>query len=104
MAGITVKVDPNVLRSTASEVRSLTKALQNDFDELQNCVKQTSRYWVGAAGDQYRREFDAEKQETSEVLTVLGQYPTDLLSMAGIYDEAERVNTRTSSALPTDIL
>ena len=104
MAEFRLKVDTNVLRTTASEVKSLTRTLQNDFDELQNCVKQTSRYWVGAAGDQYRREFDAEKKETSELLKVLGQYPTDLLSMAGIYDEAERTNTQISSALPTDIL
>ena len=104
MAGVQVKVDTNVLRSTASEVRSLARTLQGDFDDLQNCVKLTSRYWVGAAGDQYRREFDAEKEETSELLTLLSKYPTDLLSMAGIYDEAERLNTQSNSALPSDIL
>ena len=104
MAGFRDKVDTNVLRSTAADVTRLTRALQGDFDELQNCVRQTSRYWVGAAGDQYRREFDEEKAETSELLRLLGKYPTDLLSMAGIYDEAERVNTQTTAALPSDIL
>ena len=104
MADFQVKVDTNVLRTTAAEVTSLTRALQNDFDELQHCVKQTARYWVGAAGDQYRREFDAEKRETSELLTLLGKYPTDLLAMAGIYEDAERVNTQNNTALPSDIL
>lgn len=104
MADFRVKVDTNVLRSTAADVTSLTKVLQGDFDELQSCVHQTSRYWTGAAGDQYRREFDEEKKETSEVLTLLGKYPADLLSMAGIYDETERVNTQNTAALPSDIL
>jgi len=104
MADFQVKVETSVLRSTASEVTSLTRALQGDFDELQNCVKQTSRYWVGAAGDQYRREFNAEKKETSEILTLLGKYPTDLLTMAGVYEKAERDNTQNTSALPSDIL
>lgn len=94
MADFKVKVDTSVLQTTAAEVINLTRALQNDFDELQNCVRQTSRYWVGAAGDQYRREFDAEKKETSELLTLLGKYPTDLLSMAGVYGDVERVNTQ----------
>ena len=104
MADFKVKLDTSVLQTTAAEVINLTRALQNDFDELQNCVRQTSRYWVGAAGDQYRREFDAEKKETSELLTLLGKYPTDLLSMAGVYGDVERVNTQNTSALPSDIL
>ena len=104
MEGIKVKVDTNVLRDTASEVTRLTRALQSDFDELQSCVRLTSRYWAGAAGDQYRREFDAEKKETSEVLRLLGKYPSDLLSMAGVYEGVERDNTQNSTALPSDIL
>lgn len=104
MSGFQVKVDTKVLRTTASEVTSLVKALQTDFDNLQNRVGKTTRYWAGAAGDQYRREFSAEKKETSEMLTLLGKYPTDLLSMAGIYEEAERENTQNSAALPSDIL
>ena len=93
MADFRVKAEPEVLRTTASEVTGLIRALQSDFDELQNCVKQTSRYWAGAAGDQYRGEFDAEKKVTS-----------DLLSMAGIYTEAEHTVTQNNSALPSDIL
>lgn len=104
MADFRVKAEPEVLRTTASEVTGLIRALQSDFDELQNCVKQTSRYWAGAAGDQYRGEFDAEKKVTSELLTLLGKYPTDLLSMAGIYTEAEHTVTQNNSALPSDIL
>ncbi len=104
MAGFQVKVETGVLRTTASEVTGLTRTLQGDFDALQNCVKHTNRYWVGAAGDQYRREFDAEKKETSELLTLLGKYPTDLLTMAGVYEDTECVNTQNTSALPSDIL
>lgn len=104
MAEFQMKVDTGVLRATAGEVAGLTRTLQSDFDELQACVRQTARYWVGAAGDQYRREFDAEKQETSELLALLGKYPSDLLSMAGIYEDSEEQNLQSSTALPSDIL
>lgn len=104
MAGFQVKVDTNILRSTASDVTGLIRALQSDFDNLQDRVRRTNRYWAGAAGDQYRVEFDEEKKETSELLSLLAKYPTDLLSMAGVYDEAERVNTQNTSVLPSDIL
>lgn len=104
MNGFRVKVETGVLRTTASDVTGLTRMLQSDFDELQDCVRLTSRYWVGAAGDQYRREFDAEKKETSELLALLGKYPVDLLTMAGVYEDTERVNAQNTSALPSDIL
>lgn len=104
MADFRVKVDTQALRTAASEVTSLTRALQSDFDELQSCVRKTSCYWVGAAGDQYRREFDAEKQETSELLALLSKYPADLLTMAGVYEDTERANTQGNGMLPSDIL
>lgn len=104
MADFQMKVETSVLKSTAAEVRSLTRTLQEDFDALQVQVRQTSRYWIGQAGDQYRREFDSQKQETSEILTLLRKYPDDLLSMAGIYDRTETVNVQSAAVLPSDIL
>lgn len=104
MADFVIKVDTEVLRTTASEISGLTKALQDDFDEMQNCVRQTNRYWIGAAGDQYRREFNAEKEEVSELLALLSKYPTDLLSMAGVYDNAEQKNVQRIDVLPSDTL
>jgi len=104
VANITVKVETAVLRETAGEVSSLIRTLQNDFDELQGCVRHTDRCWAGAAGDQYRREFDAEKTVTAELLAALRQYPKNLLSMAGIYEQTERVNAEKNGALPSNIL
>lgn len=101
---IELKVEPSVLRSTASEVTRLTKALGEKFNELQTIVANTSYYWVGAAGDQYRRDFAAQKDEADEILQFLRKYPTDLLSMAGIYEQAESINTQTLGSLPSDIL
>lgn len=104
MQNIYIKVETSVLKSTAGEVQSLTRTLQEDFDSLQTQVRQTSRYWIGLAGDQYRQEFDAQKQETSEILNILNKYPEDLLTMAGIYDTSEQVNVESASALPSDII
>lgn len=104
MGDFQLRVDPGALRATASEVTGLTRALGDNFDELLNCVRRTGRYWAGAAGDAYRREFEAEKEETSALLALLGNYPADLLAMAGLYDGTERENTQSAAALPSDIL
>jgi len=104
VADITVKVESAVLRAAADNVSTLARALGDDFDRLQDLVRLTNRYWLGAAGDQYRQEFAEEKKQTDEILTLLREYPKDLLTMAGLYEEAERTNIQTSSALPSDIL
>ncbi len=104
VAEFQLKADPGTLRSTAGEVRSLTQALRADFDGLHACVRQTARYWLGPAGDQYRREFAAEKADTDQILALLGKYPEDLLDMAGLYEAAEDQIAQNSAALPSDIL
>lgn len=99
-----MKVEPKVLRNTAQQVTGLARSLQNDFSEMQTVVERTRYYWVGAAADRYRKEFASQKQETQELLALLGKYPQDLLSMAQIYEDVESRNTQATQALPSDIL
>lgn len=101
---VKLKVEPNTLRSTASDVSRFTSALDRSFGELQNIVGRTSSYWVGAAGDQYRRDFAEQKTEAEDILRYLKKYPTDLMTMAGIYVEVESSNTQIIGALSSDIL
>lgn len=101
---VTLKVEPNTLKSTASDVSRLTSALERNFGDLQNIVARTSSYWVGAAGDQYRRDFAEQKTEADEILRYLKKYPTDLMTMAGVYVEVESSNTQLIGALSSDIL
>lgn len=101
---VQVKVNTSALRNAASEVLSMAELLQNDFNALQSCVKKTSRYWIGPAGDRYRQDFVAEKADMSAMLEVLHKYAVDILSMAGLYEQAEKDVARSGEALPTDIL
>lgn len=103
-AQITLKVDPDVLRSTSHEVTSLVSALSNDFDQLQRLVSRTRYYWIGAAGDQYRKEFAASERETQELLDLLKKYPSDLMAMAQIYDRSESGTTQAVGVLPSHII
>lgn len=101
---IRLKVTPQALHTAADGVNYTTGLLQEDFDNLQRRVRQTASYWVGAAGDQYRRGFEAGKEETDEILRTLRRYPGDLLRMAGVYTETEQANTQAVGALATDFI
>lgn len=105
MAGrINVKVDSREMRDAANEVKRLAQNLAEDFDDMQTRVQRTTAYWIGEAGDHYRQEFLARREETEQILNYLYKYPTDLLTMAQIYEDTESTNTQTLGALSSDFI
>lgn len=99
-----LKVDTAALQTTASEVTAHTNELSKQFDELQSTVSATAHYWIGAAGDQYRKEFAARKDEMDTILTVLKEYPKDLLELVGVYERVETGNTEIPAQLQADYI
>lgn len=104
MAQIELLVEPQVLTQTADRVSTLAGKLQSDFDSMQTLVSRTAYYWEGSVGSEYRREFASQKAETQEILTLLRDYPGDLLGMAGIYRETEKQTANSAEALPVNII
>lgn len=104
MADITLKVTPDVLRDTAGQVRTTVGQLRNGLDDAKSLVERSRFYWMGQAGDKYRRSFVARRTEAQELLDRLGKYPSDLLQMAQIYDQAESTNVQDAGKLSTDII
>lgn len=104
MSEITIKVTPQELKECADDVSSLSEALRDDYDWFQDMVRKTANYWEGAAADKYRSDFAAQKEKTDEMLTHLSKFPEDLLTMAGIYEQAESTNTEDISELSTDFI
>ncbi len=101
---ITLKVQPDALKTKASEVENDIKALEKHFNSIQDIVARTSGYWVGNAGDKARKEFNSQKESTTKVIKRFREHPTDLLVMAGIYDESERAMTQENQKLETDVI
>lgn len=104
MADISLKVTPDVLRDTAGQFKTTVGHLRNEMDDAKSLVERSRFYWTGRAGDKYRQSFAARRTEAQELLDRLGKYPTDLLQMAGIYDQAESANAQDTGKLPTDII
>lgn len=101
---ITLRVEPEALKTKASEVEQEIRKLEGHFSSIQDIVSRSSGYWVGIAGDRARKEFNGQKDDTDLVIRRFKEHPTDLLVMAGIYDEGERSVTLNNQALDTDII
>lgn len=101
---IQLKVTPEVLQSKAGTVEQLIKTISNNFQNLADVMQRTDGYWIGSAGDKYRNLYKAEKEEISNMMRRLGEHPRDLLTMAGVYREAETSNTGTAQSMPTNVI
>lgn len=99
-----VKVDPSVLKDRASEFSGMVKTLREDFSGLQEIVFRTRYYWIGQAGDQYRKGFNSKKGTVDTTLQRLDKYPQDLLQMAGIYEQTETANRTGAGSLETNFI
>ena len=101
---IMLKVNTDALTAKASEVSDSINQLKNELADIQDIVSRSSGYWVGLAGDKARKEFKELEDDAQTVIKRFSEHPADLLTMAGVYSEAERMIAEQNSALPTDII
>lgn len=104
MSDITIKVRTEELVSKADDVTKKVDAMQRAIDDADTLLKDTANYWVGDAGDKKRSDFAKRKQEADEVIKRFREYPTDLLTMAGVYVAAETENTQKPAGLPNNFI
>lgn len=102
MADIVLRVTPEILERKADEFTGIIQEIKTHFDKIESIADRTKGYWQGEAGDQDRTGYASYKDDIAFILRRLQEHPTDLLSMAGIYREAERDVASTNAALKTD--
>lgn len=101
---ITLKVKTDVLEAKAAEVDSDIRLLENHFSSIQDIVSRSRGYWVGTAGDKARKIFENQKNDTAKVIRRFKEHPTDLLTMAGIYNKAEQSIASQNKELSADAI
>ncbi len=104
MAGIQLKVSPDVMKAKAQEITGQISSISKSWQEMCNIINKSKGYWEGDAGDYHRKAFDENKSDVEELLKRLKEHPGDLLTMAGIYTQAEAEAQALASSLPEDII
>lgn len=102
MANLVLRVTPETLEKKASEFTAIINEIKGHFDQIEAVSARTKGYWQGEAGDKDRAGYASYKDDISYIIRRLQEHPADLLSMAGIYREAERDVVSTNAALKTD--
>ncbi|MCR4691227.1 MAG: WXG100 family type VII secretion target [Lachnospiraceae bacterium] len=101
---ITLKVKPEVMKSKAGEISTSIKSIEKELNEITRVVLGTKKYWEGDASNQHQKNYTVIKEDIPKILKLLEEHPTDLLKMAGLYEEAEKQNQLLSKQLPIDVI
>lgn len=101
---VTIKVSTQALKQQADEVSRRISSLTTRFAELERVVRSTRSYWIGDAGEMHRGVYEEQKEDVTEMLLRLREHPTDLLKIAGIYEETEAKQVESLMTLEENVI
>lgn len=97
-------VTPEQLLEKAITAQNQIRRMQQNFQDLENCVNKTKGYWIGEAGDTHRDFYTSKKEEIRTVFARLNEDVSDLQSMAAVYTRTEQDVTAIAEDLPSDAI
>lgn len=103
-SGMTVKVTPEILKSTASTASGHINEMVRIFESMDQLVSRSQSYWLGDAGDLHRKSYESRKEDVRLALNRLKEHPVKLTQITQVYGDAERATTEMAAALPSDAL
>lgn len=104
MSDYTLKVSTEALREASTEVYARVNNSRAAFDEIRDIINSSRAYWEGKGNEAYISSFSRKTERINEALRRFEENAADLEKMAGVYDSAERKNTASSSAIPTNLI
>ncbi len=102
MAGISLRVTPEILISRASDVTTAVDAMDKTMKEIGSIVKGTSSYWKSDAGNKCRADYEKNQEGIDVIINRLKGQPKTLLTMANLYRTTEQEAKAVSQSLPID--
>lgn len=104
MAQIQLKVSLEELRQKAAQIEGQIANAERNWQNLCEVVNASRHYWEGEAADSRRRLFEEAKQDVDTVIARLKKHPSNLLEMAGVYQDAEAKAADLVQSLPDNAI
>lgn len=98
------RVEPDVLHRKAAGLLQQIRQGRDSFRSIFLTMKNTSRYWEGEAGTQYRSEFAASEEEYQKIFLRFEEHVEDLHTIADNYVTADKAAAEQAQELSGDII
>lgn len=101
---ISIEVAPEQLYDTADTILREISTIRTQFENISQCIKNTSSYWEGQVSDRRRKQYEGKSTDIENMISNLNNYVVELKTIASNYVETENKATETANELPTNVL
>ena len=99
-----LRVDPQVLISTADEFQSSGSQISVLTEEMMALVTGLSALWEGEAAALYIAKFSALEDDIQKMIAMIAEHVSDLQEMAQTYIGAETTSTEYAESQVGDVI
>lgn len=101
-AGIVIAVKTERLITSASDVETKIKRLEQAFSSIDQTVAGSRRYWEGEGISTYQTAYQRKMDVIRTALRRFQENVDDLREIAGVYEQAERDVAANNAALSSE--
>ena len=95
----TLKVSPEVLKSTSSVFDGVNNQVKNITGQMMQLITSTCAKWEGEASQAYLRKFKGLEDDIQRMCKMISEHVHDLQEMANEYTQAETSDIELINAL-----
>lgn len=97
-----LRVTPEKLISASGQFQQSDSTVNNLTQNMMDIVNQLNSTWAGEAATEYYSKLKGLEPDMQKLHNMIQRHTTDLQEMAKTYQEAEKANLQTASALKTN--
>ena len=102
---IVLKVTPDKLISTASEMEGQGSTMKSYTDQMVSLVNEIAGdVWSGNAATSYKAKFSGLQDDIARIHKMVQEHVQDLQDIARTYSEAETANQEIANSLSADVI
>lgn len=97
-----LRVTPEKMISVSGQFQQSDSAVNNLTRSMMDIVNQLNSTWAGEAATGYYNKLKGLEPDMQKLHKMIQEHTTDLQDMAKAYQDAEKANLQTASALKTN--
>lgn len=97
-----LRVTPEKMITASTQFQQSNTDVKNLTQNMMDIVNQLSTTWAGEAATEYYNKLKGLEPDMQKLHKMIQEHTTDLQDMAKTFQEAERANLQTASALKTN--
>ncbi len=97
-------VTPEEMRNTAERLEDVRYEIETLLKMMLEEARNLTSVWEGDASEAYVNKFNLLEDDMIKMYNMVTEHINDLRDMAGIYENAERINEMEANALADDVI